>query len=563
LDHWFDDLCKQSVGDGKVSRRNALRGVLASLAAAGSRAFQSSNAFVQTGSKSAPPKPLPPGGGCVRWLAGSSTVAQLSVAREGMTFDRQLSHDRAHQVGKSTITISRGQTLIVKIDISSARGATTASVHYGADIKGVKNATLNSPDGKTFQGSMDGRAFTTSASPRSMSAVRFADGRPHPQISANPKLASVVTGLTTQAKKAFATCHTTPHAPRPAHPHLFGREVGGNGSPGSGWYEPGETYSSPDCTQCWNNCGDTALQYSGLTDWETWLCPACIVAAFIAYDAIWVACWGTCQLPGGGCCPVPCGGAFVCCGRNDNCFRGDLCCPGNMVVCRNVCCGPGVTSCAPDGFCGCPSGQAVCGDNCCASGTPCCGKNCCPAGTGKCCGDSCCPAGTSKCCGNDCCPSASDNCCGNHCCPANAPCINNVCCASPSHVCPGSNTCCPPLAPCCGSACCSGPDDICLSNRNGPIGCCPRSRACGVGGDNAFCCPPGQQCVDTQEGICAPCPTGRVPCAPNNSGSFGSAICCAPNVECCMNKCCKPGEVCCRPLDGRPFGCWDSGACVH
>ena len=50
----------------------------------------------------------------------------------------------------------------------------------------------------------------------------------------------------------------------------------------------------------------TPPKYSGVDDWEVYIRPPCLPAALAAYDAIWIACYGTCQLLGGGGCPAPC-----------------------------------------------------------------------------------------------------------------------------------------------------------------------------------------------------------------------------------------------------------------
>jgi hypothetical protein len=545
MGHRFDDLCKRLVVDDSLSRRSLLRGLMASLAV--SSAPEAAKVFAQ-----APRPPVVPVDRspetCVRRTSAGKTVEEVSLAKNGITYQRQLMYDAATQIGTTTITVSRGQALIFRVEGTTARrgtGDTSVVVQYGPEVEGVRSATIITQDGKSFRGSIDRRTVTSSSSPHSMSDVTFADGAPAPKIVMDAALAPVVGALATEASKLLANCQTVPSVV-PKRIHRF-RETS---SPGSGWYEPGESYDSPDCTNCSNNCETTAENNSGIKDWYTYVCgPPCIAGAVAAYNAIWIACWASCQVPGGGCCPVPCGGAFICCGRNDNCFHSDLCCPGSMVVCKDVCCGPGVTTCAADGFCGCPTGQLECGNNCCPTNTTCCGGQCCPTGT-------------TTCCGNICCATGSTQCCGNQCCPTGAPCLNNVCCPSPSHVCPGSNTCCPPFNVCCGSTCC-GLNEVCLTDaRTGtPQGCCPASQACGVGGENPVCCPAGQMCIDQHDSTCAPCPVGQVSCA---SGGNAAIVCCAPGVNCCNGTCCKPQEICCTNIRGGPrvFGCHAESLCI-
>lgn len=192
MEHWFDDLCKRLVADSKVSRRTALGGMLAGLAATGSNLPGRGNALAQAAPpRRAPPIPVPPipaVGGCVSRIAGNLVIREVSIDRGGITARRQLTYDRASHVVTSSTTISRTgpglprPTLIFQIGVTpSVPRGTTTTVDYGPEVKGVQHVIMTSQDGKTFQGSMDGRAFTTSGSPGSMT-VRFADGRP-PQKS--------------------------------------------------------------------------------------------------------------------------------------------------------------------------------------------------------------------------------------------------------------------------------------------------------------------------------------------------------------------------------------------
>jgi hypothetical protein len=222
MSHWFDDVAK-GLALGTLSRRDALKLTFqAGLAATGFRVLGDTNTLAQLPAKAqGPPKPtrtIPAGvfpvGGCVRRTAGNSITQEVSVDQGGITFHRQQLYDQANQVARDSTTISRGQTLILKIDVSAARGgAATATIKYGAEVKGVQNVIMTSRDGKTFQGSMDGRAFTTSKTLRSMSEIRFTDGRPIPQISADPKLTPLISGLAKESQKEFASCRAAASVP--------------------------------------------------------------------------------------------------------------------------------------------------------------------------------------------------------------------------------------------------------------------------------------------------------------------------------------------------------------
>src|SRR5215472_6886035 len=578
--HWFDNLAREIAG-GKLSRRQALGWTLqGGLAVAYATLFRSAGAFAQAPPRPSPQEAIPPisvgttsVGGCIRRVAGNSFVQEVTVDQAGMTFKQQMAYDHTKEAVTNSLIIRRGQTLILKVDATTAKGgAATVTVRSGADIKGVQTVSTTTRDGRTFQGSMDGRSFTTNRTsrphhPLSLSPLTFSDGRPAPHISVDPQLAKSISDIVGKARAASASCRKVMPAPmRPTRHRL--RELGQGGSPGDGWYEPGGTYDAPACSQCSDNCTSTCNDDCGVGDWETYVCgPGCIAAAYACANLCWAGCWGTCQLPGGGCCPVPCGGPFTCFGRGDQCFRGDLCCPSPFVVCKDVCCGIGVTGCAPDGFCGCLAGELVCGDNCCPPDTMCCGSHCCPTTGNMCCGDQCCPQGNYKC-------------CGGACCPGDAPCLNNTtCCASPSYVCGG--TCCAPFSNCCAGACCDGQccgstcckqGDVCLKDGYGNIvGCCPPAQVCGYS-----CCASGQKCIDPHEGTCAACPRGTVPTVCGTAtGAPGPTVCCPPGVLCCNGKCCpfpsdnRGNVVCCTPPAGDSppfangsFGCHHQAACI-
>jgi hypothetical protein len=508
-EHWFDALLKLTASEG-VSRREALViGLKAGAMALVSSVPFARHAFAQPEGTFHPfplaGHPSTAGTGCIRRIVGNSIIQEVSVSQGGITFQRGQSYDRVNKVATISIVISRGQSLIAKIDSTARAGIATATVTSGVVFKGAKECTVTTHDRKSFKGTIDGRAFTTSELPRSMSAVRFADGKPPSQITADQNLVSALRDLEKKAAASSASCRTLV-SPRPARPKKAYRERGQGGSLGDGWYEPGETYDAPACSQCSDNCTSTCIHDCGLDTWEvifTW------AASIACGNLCWIGCWGTCQFPGGGCCPVPCGGLGVCCGRGDNCFHGDLCCPGKYVVCNNICCGPGVSNCASDGFCGCPVlGQIPCGDNCCDA--------------------------TSTCCGGTCCPTGSTQCCGNQCCPTNAQCLNNAtCCAPPSHVC--GSICCPPFNVCCGTTCC-GLNQQCIN---------------GV-------------CTNPAPGIS--CSGGVVACSSRNWTGPNTPMCCPPATNCCAGKCCQAGEICCKPVGGhagQPFGCYPSAWCTE
>jgi hypothetical protein len=551
-EHWFDAWTKR-LASGGLSRRGWFSLGLRTGAAAVASSLFSSLPFIAFAQTAAPNT-------CVRRASGASTLDEIAVEQGGLTLQQQRSFSNAGGSATARLTVSRAQTLVVDVQAQSGRnGAGSATITYGEGVQGVHTATVNTADGRSFEGTIDGRAFTAIGIPSSMNAVRFADGNQPPQITTDASINGAVKALWNQARALLASCRSsgvsTPRTPfRADAAPMISRggavatcDADCRSCNQGGWYEPQGAYAGnlgPSCDDCGNNCVNTANKYSGVTDWETYTNPVSFAYAMIAYNAIYAVCWTGCHVPGGGCCPVSCGYPN-CCGSGAVCFNGggNLCCPSPSIVCNNVCCAAGVTSCAADGFCGCPptmnqcgnecctSLQACCGGKCCAPGaTQCCGDSCCPAGTGSCCGNICCPTGSSVCCGkNLCCPNGS-SCCGGQCCPGGAPCINNVCCASPSTVC--GKTCCPPFSKCVNGTCCA-------------------TVVCGN-----VCCPAGQTCVDPRSGTCSSstCPPGTSLCR----GAGEKNHCCPPNTACCFSQCCPPGQTCCGP--GRL--CVPNGQCI-
>ena len=144
---------------------------------------------------------------------------------------------------------------------------------YGPGITGAKQVTFASKNGRVFQGTIDGRAFTMSRAGRTPS-LTFLDGQPEPTIVANPQLVTTVNGLAAEVNKSLSSCGTvvavldgiqtevrnsaahrmaavataSPFGPR------SGPRLGDNlAAPGIDWYEPaGEDHGS--CLSCEDDC---------------------------------------------------------------------------------------------------------------------------------------------------------------------------------------------------------------------------------------------------------------------------------------------------------------------
>lgn len=517
MGHWFDRFCVRLAGEERVDslpRRDFLRGVLSGVAVGavdtggvlwpqtGSATGLKAGTGVQV--KSPPPVAFKFGDQCKRGWSGNLLTQGVAVSQNGVSYLRKLTYDRAAKSVTDAVTVTQGTTAIVSVQVTvQSNGASVSTVNYGPGITGARNVALTSTDGKTFVGTVDKRQITSRVSATAAPVTEFMDHRPAPEIAPTASLANSLAAtmgvLGKQARTRFNSCQavvSTTSTRGPVRKLDYKPGAGGANDPGDGWYEPGGTYDSPDCDNCWNNCVSTAEQYSGLDDWQTYLCPACVAADLVAFDAITLACWGTCQLPGGGCCPVPCGGAFSCCSRNDNCFRGDLCCPQSMVVCNNVCCGFNIHGCAPDGSCGCPAGLTSCGENCCQSGEICCSGQCTQPGT-----------------------------------------CDNGCVTPVSHFCNG--TCCSGFNSCCNGQCCG---QICVNNNV----CCPPAQACGD-----VCCASGQVCSN---GACLGCPRlgmNRIPCQSMGPNGVLVGVCCSlVSPTCCGSVCCGIGLPYCANVNG-------------
>jgi hypothetical protein len=359
----------------------------------------------------------------------------------------------------------------------------------------------------------------------------------------------------------------------------------------------------PGCTDCLDHCTSEqtkciakAVAKAGGCGPFFGVCLAALGADCLSDDA---DCSNACHASGGACCPKRCqdasgNGYASCCSDTDICCGATCCSTG--LCCGSSCCAETQHCGDPDHGTCCPNdGGPACGPSCCQRGQKCADRErgyccderageycpdawgndkCCPAGqvcadgeSGACCpkdhgpvcgnGDMCCRPGE-VCDGFDCCdprdlcgPPGSQVCCRGEC-------HDGICCAQPYHMC--GDVCCSPFAPCCdvgdGPVCC-GDFEVCKRE-----GCCPTDRACG-----SICCPTGQHCTDTVKEICESCPDGQLGCFPEYPARPNSSICCAPNVGCCIDECCQPGEACCHPNQGPnaggPLGCYPWGDCYQ
>jgi len=483
MSHWFDDMAKGLARGGILPRRSFMQ--LVAMVSGSSLVAQVpfvGRAFAQAGA-------------CPFRRTGNTVVHEMTVSRSGLTLHRQMSYDLAQQTGTINATLTRGSTPVATINMTVTRGAAArGTITYGPDIRGARTATARTIDGKVIEGDIDGRAFTW----RNGQST-FSDGLAPPKIDADQGVIAAITDVVSEAAPSIAACRST--RPRPGGTPRR-RVIGSMSAPGGDWYEPASE-NSPDCSACQNDCGTTYA--NEVKNFFCFIALPCQLSAL----AEWGGCLGLCQLPGHPCRPNPCG-TFSTCSKGDTCFSyqgGDLCCTAPAAVCQGVCCGTDITSCAPNGACGCTSDETLCG-----------GNQCCDNAKETCANGICCPKGQVNHNGKCCDPKAI---CGSVCCDQLATCADAK-----------NSLCCQFTAPVCGGKCCKpGGAEVCVNGQ-----CCPSERSC-----NGVCCPAGQHCTDPYKKTCSACPANQVPCLPDK----GASICCPPNVACCPGgPCCKPGESC-------------------
>jgi hypothetical protein len=514
MSHWFDRWTKRAAGTS-LSRRELLTAGVASGLGVASRglvgtALLGAEAFAQP----APPR---------RPAATRTAFAPVDVTRDGMTIRHELSFDPVSSAAVLALTLSRGDTLVAKVNANVRKDAQTVEIAYGPDVHGLKSASLESRDGLTFRGRINGRPFANSGPVASLDDVTFADRQPAPQVNVAQTLPASLRAVSLEVQAAIKTMKQLQPAtqplplPLPSPPPAFLNQR--IAKPAGNWVTP-RSRNIPACDNCYDRCND---QYGSCTgnfdDPANFLCPPCWAARIAACLLKWTACMGLCNVPGGGCCPVPCGSITDnCCGPDTVCMepKQRTCCPTDRALCGGFCCEKGTTTCAPDGFCGCPGTQVACGDLCCAAGDICSDEQCFQ-------------------------PSE---------------CTDGVCCHAPSHFCNG--VCCPPFNACCNGVCCPNAG-ACINGQ-----CCPTANRCGPA-----CCANGQACLDPSAGVCGTPPActpiqktvkipgglkiisvPRFPCRTLGTDGRFVSVCCESGVDCCLGACCTLGRVCCIGNDG-------------
>lgn len=464
---------------------------------------------------------LPIPGTCTMTVGTSERVTDFRTVSGNLTLVGQ---SRAALRGidtQLTFAVQQAGETVLQVDSTlSPTGTYTTNWHYGSMVKGVRDATLVTKDGKVIGGAVDGH--TLKSFTRSSRAVTLADGTPVPQPIFPPGMHNALALMQTAVKRTLSSCTAARGiAESPRHSlNQLAITPASNGT---------STFGSPpgiDDTSNTTSCNTCIAEADAAAATCTLGCGVsfgfnCGCIAGIPF--LYLNCHTVGEQFGQGCCPVACGPSqtilnvgvvYQCCYGGDSCFA-----PGAPVVGGSstaaFCCGPGLQPC----------NQSIC----CPSDAPCRDVGiCCPTNQNTCItnnGPVCCNEGENCIQNVGCCP--PDSICGNNCCDSSSRCVD-----------PNTGTCCPLLTGIpCGNQCCDGSTQRCTSN-----GCCPIAQAC-----NGFCCQPGSICAKGQ--CISSCPDGE----DFSTAPDGTATCC-PLYQCdnpsndniCVENSC-PGGVCCRP----------------
>lgn len=554
--HWIDDLAR-TLG------RSTLVGGFRQLLQRGPGSF----ALVQS-----PESTTIQAGPCAMQLRGAELID--TFATQSSTDDGQLLslsattiRDRQTNAVRAQVAIHRGRQSVLQIETARLPdGTSSLTATFGYGFQGLREVQAQRTADR-LAGMIDGRPwqpldFTArSAATLQPEDFQLVDGSTLSPVEIDSALAAELTAISYKAQRDMPGCTQFPDA-----------------------FKTLSGSSFPGCDDCLNVCDKAEKKcLAGISAAAAACGPfygACLAAAGAACLSDSSDCQNACINPPGACCPRRCeqGGYAECCTPDHTCCGArccppgefcadpahDLCCaPNSGPPCRDLCCPLGYT-CANEyrGFC-CPVGAGeYCtqvwdeehwNDRCCPAGEVCADASiglCCPRGHGPICGDFCCQAGE-VCRHGQCCDPRLLCGYGDEATCCHGECRDGQCCSSPAHMC--GDVCCPPFNPCCqadGRPICCGAYEECL-----PRGCCPTERACG-----RTCCPPQHYCDDPATESCVACEGDLFPCLTvDRHGRHG--LCCPPNVGCCGDRCCQPGEMCCSL--GDEIGCHPSYACVH
>ena len=348
MDNWFDTLCLRLAGKQHVppvtwipvpgnasGRRSFLKTALSGTAlgffngdvpAAGQGPAKPTVPLQKNAVNLSNIAPQLPPDQCQRVWNGSNLTQSVKVTQGNVSLQYALSYDATAKALSNSITIAQSSAAIFTSTLTGTPGGlTTVHLSYGAAISGVKTATFSSKDGQTVQGTIDGRAVTIQQT-NATKQTEFLDHRPPPTITIAPALHDAIITLAKQLDSRLRSCYSSSAGTTASRGVLrdLSLKPGGNGAndPGDGWYLSGGTYDSPGCDSCLDGCGHPSTDVQSIIDdieniFEALVDAASLAEALLTYFVNYTKCIAGCYLPYGGCCPVPCGGAFTCCGRND------------------------------------------------------------------------------------------------------------------------------------------------------------------------------------------------------------------------------------------------------
>ncbi len=366
---------------------------------------------------------------------------------------------------RSTTTVRRGDTLLLKIEASIGAFDAGLDITYGAGFSGIEQANLvieQGPSGPFIYGTIDGREFESFVGDPPQT-LEFADGLPAPEMTVNKAVASQLKEIFAKARAQRIRCAATDGPARRAD---VGKEDAA---------ERECAICKGACLLASSQCGWAAASGCSPSLAIPFAGPGiygfCLASALAACIAASVSCLGTCR-ESRACCPEQCGTLpdWSCCFGGEKCLTwgtgfGECCAVGYTPCHEKNCCAP-LETCRDDGVC-CPAGTR-----------PCAGKTCCNAT------DVCMPNGT-------CCP-ADREICGGVCC--STACCRNVCC-------PAGQSCSPTTGEC-AVVCNPNLDQRPCPNQPGYPACCTGNTTCCQSGD---CCLGGWKCCPgSEEGCCAP-----------------------------------------------------------
>jgi hypothetical protein len=533
-EHWFDAFTR-GMASGELSRRRLMKW-MAGLA------LTSGAVLTRTSTRIASAQPPAGQTGCTVQPDGKGFVQTLSVSAEVAGKPVALSQTTRRAGPKGPVSTRRhitfGGKLLLEVAETRSGGTFRTTLNYGPDFWEIKHASFQSTDGKIIRGEVDGRPiqpFRVTDDPRS---VKFAQGVTPPAAKASPEVQEALNTVLKKAQEAASHCAvlSSGRLPPGSGPLLAAASTSAIVAPLNGGLrltgrlpvhryalaEPGHDsmpITSLDCAKCWAKCiGEATGCIAGAG-------AGCAGALFFYAVCVAIAegicalneyqCLDTCHDPGHDCCPVGCG-QVACCEATETCLNSNgVCCSQGFTACGGKqCCKTDAENCiSASGIC-CPKGQKIAGNVCCKKGEDVVGA-------------------TSK-----------------KCCPHELTCGEKTCCGELMKCAnPQTGLCCPFAVTLCGNICCK-PGEGCIGGK-----CCPKP--CGN-----VCCGSSQACKDGKC-VTAVCSSNQVTCISDEGANKpkGAAICCPPNVACCLGKCCKPGELCCSST-AVPFGCHDPGVCV-